>query len=165
LFAASSRVQSRLWLVTGHTSGSAPVISLVRFDVNCECYYYGLLLLLRCVWCVSSFHFLWFLLSHTFAAQLLANSCSLLHFAWTTGRRSARGIPVRLISCSRSPALANLTAQTGCCVQSNGLRRAINCKATSPSSVASSLLQQTQFFIALYSPESTHAAGSRWHFK
>jgi len=27
------------------------------------------------------------------------------------------------------------------------------------------LLQQTQFFIALYSPESTHAAGSRWHFK
>ena len=34
----------------------------------------------------------WFLLSHTAAAQLLANSCSPLRFAWTTGRRSARGI-------------------------------------------------------------------------
>jgi hypothetical protein len=70
---------------------------------------YGLLL--RCVWCVFSFLLLWFVLSRTAAAQLLASSSSPLRFAWTTERRSARGIPVRLASCSRCPALADLTAK------------------------------------------------------
>jgi len=64
------------------------------------------------VWYVSSFLLLlWFLLSHTSAAQLLTNSCSPLRFAWTTWRRSARGISVRLTSFSRSPALADLTTR------------------------------------------------------
>jgi hypothetical protein len=58
----------------------------------------------------------WFLLSHTAAAQLLASSYSPLRFAWTTGRRSARGISVRLASCSRSPALADLTTDWGQCL-------------------------------------------------
>jgi hypothetical protein len=53
----------------------------------------------------------WFLLSHRAAAQLLASSCSPLRFAWTTGRRSARGISVCLATCSRSPALADLTTE------------------------------------------------------
>jgi hypothetical protein len=52
-----------------------------------------------------------FVLSHTAAAQLLANSCSPLRFAWTTRRRSERGIFVRLASCSQSPALADLTTK------------------------------------------------------
>jgi hypothetical protein len=51
----------------------------------------------------------WFLLSHTVAAQLLASSCSPLRFAWTTGRRSARGISLRLTSSSRSWTFADLT--------------------------------------------------------
>ena len=114
LFAASSRVQNMLCLVTDLTSGLAQVLSLVHIDVYCECYYYGLLL--RCVWCVYSFLLLlWILFSHTAAAQLLANSCSPLRFAWTTGRRSARGISVRLASCSRSPALADLTTLVCVC--------------------------------------------------
>jgi hypothetical protein len=41
----------------------------------------------------------WFLLSHTAAAQFPANSCSPLRFAKTTGHRSAWGISVRLTSC------------------------------------------------------------------
>jgi hypothetical protein len=88
LFAASSRVQSRL------LARDAPL----RCDLigeNCEC----------------TTTPVWFLLSDTAAAQLLANSCLPLRFAWTTGRRSARGISVRLTSCSRSPALADLTTQ------------------------------------------------------
>jgi hypothetical protein len=61
---------------------------------------------------VSSFFLLLlFLLSHTAAAKLLASSFSPLRFAWTTGRRSARDISVRLASCSRSPALADLTTK------------------------------------------------------
>jgi len=100
-------VQSRLWLVTDLTSGLAQVPSLVHIDVNCKYYYYGLLL--RCVWCVSSFILLlWFLHSHTAAAQLLANICSPLRFACNTGRRLARVISVRLTYCSRSPVLADL---------------------------------------------------------
>ena len=52
----------------------------------------------------------WFILSHTVAAHLLANSCSPLRFAWTTERRSARVIHVRPTSFSRRVALADLTA-------------------------------------------------------
>jgi hypothetical protein len=64
----------------------------------------------------------WFLLSHTAAAQLLANSCSPLRFAWTTRRRTVWGISVRLTSCSRSPALADLTTQAK---QRSAITRAI----------------------------------------
>jgi hypothetical protein len=60
---------------------------------------------------VNAATLVWFVLSHTAAAQLLANSCSPLGFAWTTEKRSAWGISVRLYSCSRSPALADLTKQ------------------------------------------------------
>jgi hypothetical protein len=80
LFAASFRVQSRLWLVTQDCAG----ILLVRIK--------------------SAASLVWFLFSYTAAAQLLANSCSPLRCGLTTGRRSARGISVRLTSCSRSPA-------------------------------------------------------------
>jgi hypothetical protein len=82
-------------------SGLARVHSLVRIDINCECSYLGVM-----VCFFFSFSSL-FLLSRTAAAQLLAKSCSPPRFAWTAGRRSARGIPVRLTSCSRSPALAD----------------------------------------------------------
>ena len=62
-------------VVADLTSDLAHVLSLVHIDVNCECYYYGLLL--RFLWRVSSFLLLILLrilLYHTAAAQLLASS-------------------------------------------------------------------------------------------
>ena len=51
------------------------------------------------------------------------------------------------------------------CERSKSLRSTMNRMFTSPGSVVSPQSQRAQFSIAFILLESTHAAGSRWHFR
>ena len=89
-------------------SGLARVLSLVRIDVNCECYYLG----------VIGVFLLFFFFGFSFLVQrpLSCSPTAARHFASLGQQGAVRReaflvIPVRLTFFSRSPALADLNTQ------------------------------------------------------